>query len=315
MAKQYITTTSFLICIIAVCCKGQTCLGPFQLCPTTNDCSLSSKSCGTCTAGQYVCPINQDVCVDSAEDYINCPGLKGTHLDWTLSIEERLLFLVNNLTLDEKYTQLTNQAPEIYRLGIPFYNWLNDDLHGVRQHHSTTFPDGCGLGATWDKQVLNKVGSIIGYEARSLYNRLIEQGIRGENENGYTITAYSPNVNLVRDPRWGRSQEVYSEDPLLSSRLAYEFVTGMQTGDGDNDNNNDNNNSNGSDGNDSYLLIGACCKHFAAYDIETKPERRYFFNAVVDSRNWQETYSPVFYSCVKTAQASHVMCSYNCMFY
>ena len=117
-------------------------------------------------------------------------------MDWTLSVEDRLQFLLNNLTLDEKYTQLTNDAPEIYRLGIPSFNWLNDDEHGVRQSHATTFPDGCGLGGTWSKEVLNNVGNIIAYEARSLYNTLVESGDRGHGENGHTITAYAPNMNL-----------------------------------------------------------------------------------------------------------------------
>ena len=171
------------------------CLGPFQLCDS-GDCALSSNACGTCASGQYTCPINQNSCVDSVDDYIKCSGLSGTHLDWTLSIQERLNFLANNLSLDEKVSQLTNDAPEIYRLGIPSYNWLDDDVHGVRQSHQTTFPDGCGLGATWSRQDLKGVGNIMAYEARALYNANVEIGNRGAGENGYTITAYGPNINL-----------------------------------------------------------------------------------------------------------------------
>ena len=307
---------------------NQTCLSPYQLCSNTNVCSLSSKSCSLCAAGQYVCPISK-ACINSIEQYTTCPGISGTHLDQNLSLSQRLSFLITNLSLYEKYTQLTNDAPEIYRLGIPSYNWLNDDEHGVHNHHATQFPNGCGLGATWSKYDLNKVGSIIATEARALYNSYVEMGIRGHGQNGQTISLYSPNMNLVRDPRWGRAQEVYSEDPLLSGKLTYQFVTGIQ---------NINENArvmteidgrkgnmigfadysysyNINDLNSSYLLAAACCKHFAAYDIESIPETRVKFNAIIDSRNWAETYSPVFYQCVVKAQAAHVMCSYNCMFY
>ena len=122
-------------------------------------------------------------------------------------------------------------------------------------------------------------------------------------------------LHIVRDPRWGRAQEVYSEDPLLSSRLTTQFVKGMQykeyknnkLGDSSNLSINNNNTSN-----NSYLLVAACCKHFGAYDIEDIPTARTKFNAIIDSINWAETYSPVFYSCIHTAKAAHVMCSYNC---
>ena len=109
---------------------------------STNDCG---KYCGSSPTGKYVCPISKQ-CVNSAADYMNCPDLKGTFLDWTMSLEDRINWLSSNLIIDEKYPQLTNGAPEILRLGIPSYNWLNDDVHSVRNNHATVFPDGCGLG-------------------------------------------------------------------------------------------------------------------------------------------------------------------------
>eukprot|EP01084_Bolivina_argentea_P169080 293127_1 len=284
----------FTVCLLINVYKSQTCLGEFELCKT-GDCVMCSKNCGKCLQGQYLCPISK-TCVNSAADYVNCPGIKGTHLDWTLTIEQRISFLNTNLTLNEKYPQLTNDAPQIERLGIPSYQWLNDDEHGVRNSHATMFPDGCGLGATWSKQDLHTVGNIVGYEARSLHNSLVHSGNRGRGQNGDTITLYAPNLNLVRDPRWGRSQEVYSEDPRLTGHLTYEFVTGLQFGE-EQDN--------------KYLLTAACCKHYAAYDIENVPQVRFTFNAIVDAVNWAETYSPAFRECVVRAQGQHVMCSYN----
>lgn len=164
------------------------------------------------------------------------------------------------------------------------------------QTHATSFPNGCALGATWSKRRLYEVGRAVGLEARGLHNGFVHMGNRGLGENGVGITMYAPNMNLVRDPRWGRAQEVYSEDPRLSGALTYNFVTGAQ-------------------GNASvpYMLSGACCKHYAAYDIESIPRERYFFDAVVDARNMWETYLPVFYACVVEAKAAHVMCSYNAL--
>jgi beta-glucosidase len=225
---------------------------------------------------------------------MKCPGLKGTHLDWTMSLEDRLVYLAKAASLEEKIGQMTNDAPAIVHLGIPGYNWLNDDEHGVRESHSTQFPDGCGLGASWSKKTLHDVGWIVGEEARALHNGFVHSGNRGHHENGAGITMYAPNMNLVRDPRWGRAQEVYSEDPYLSAQLTYNFVSAAQ-------------------GNFSgkYLLAAACCKHYAAYDLESLPESRVTFSATVNSRNLWETYLPVFKACVQNAQAGHVMCSYN----
>ncbi len=193
----------------------------------------------------------------------------------TLPTEVRLDYLVAAATEAEKIAQMTNDAPELSRLGIPAYNYLNDDVHSVQSTHTTVFPDGCGLGATWDKTLMQQVGLAIGMEARGSHNGYVHEGNRGHNENGRGITLYGPNMNLVRDPRWGRAQEVYSEDPYLSAQLTTQFVSGLQNTDGP------------------YLLTGACCKHYAAYDIESIPEKRYYFDAQVDTRNMWETYLPV----------------------
>jgi len=197
------------------------CLGSYQLCDT-GDCVLVDEHCGRCASQQYLCPDMQS-CLDDVKDYEKCPNIKGTHFDWTMEIEKRLDYLVNVTTLDEKYRQLTHDAPGIARLGISPYNWLNDNQHGVRNPHSTSFPNGCAIGASWSKQATRKIAAKIAYESRSVFNDLTNIGVRGTGLNwgggGSTITIYAPNLNLVRDPRWGRAQEVFTEDPNLSSQL------------------------------------------------------------------------------------------------
>ncbi|XP_062517183.1 uncharacterized protein LOC134192460 [Corticium candelabrum] len=284
----------FVASIFVFYVNADSCLGEFELCPMSGECVLDSSLCGRCKQGQYLCPLNQTHCAISVEDYVNCPSIKGTHLDWTLSVDDRLQYLAKAATLMDKIGQMTNDAPALVHLGIPGYNWLNDDEHGVRESHATQFPNGCGLGASWSKQLLHDVGWVVGLEARALHNGFVHAGNRGHHENGAGITLYAPNMNLVRDPRWGRSQEVYSEDPYLSAQLTYNFVSASQ-------------------GNFSgkYLLAAACCKHYAAYDIESSPQSRVTFSAKLDARNLWETYLPVFKACVRYAQAGHVMCSYN----
>lgn len=275
------------------------CLGEFSMCDS-GECSMGP--CGGCEPGQYLCPSDQTTCVDSAADYTKCPGIKGTHFDWTMDDEARLDYLVANATLEEQVAQMTNTAPAITRLGIPAYNWLNDDQHGVARTsaNATVFPNGCGLGATWSKQTLYQVGEALGTEARGLHNGFVHE-IDGhdasEGCNGCGITLYSPNLNLVRDPRWGRAQETFGEDPWHMSRLVVSFVRGAQNRSGatpprvgD------------------RLLTGMCCKHFAAYDVEAGRDT---FNASVNARNLWESYLPAFEACISEAKATHVMCSYN----
>eukprot|EP01084_Bolivina_argentea_P093488 168142_1 len=220
-----------LLCLVYVHQTSSECLGEFQQCES-GECANSPNDCGkycpSSSTGKYVCPISK-TCINSVVDYPSCPGLKGTHLDASLSLQQRLDFLIKNLSLSEKANQLTNGAPEILRLGIPSYNWLNDDVHSVRNSHATVFPNGNGLGATFDRSDAYITAHTVAIEARGLHADLVHSGDRGT-FNGAGLTAYGPNMNLVRDPRWGRSQEVYSEDPRLTAHLTHHFVRGYQYG-------------------------------------------------------------------------------------
>jgi len=186
------------------------------------------------------------------------------------------------------------------------YQWLNDDEHGVARTpaRATAFPSGCGLGATWSADILLEVGRVIGQEARGLHNGFLRTDpSRSMHCNGCGITLYAPNINLVRDPRWGRAQEVYGEDPAHMAQLVRSFVTGAQN----------NTEGNSTDAGGKHLQVGMCCKHFAAYDVEggggTAP--RFQFDAEVNGRDFWEYYMPAFRACVAEARGSHVMCSYN----
>jgi beta-glucosidase len=267
------------------------CIGEYERCLNTSDCVLIREYCGKCGAGEYLCPSLTE-CVTDVQ---NCQDLRGTFWDWNLTVEHRVEILVNITTLGEKIQQLQNSAPAIERLYIPAYQWLNDDLHGVNQNDATSFPNGCGLGATWAPDTLEEVGSAIGTEARATHHYYVNNGNRAVNPtyNGMGMTIYGPNVNLVRDPRWGRNQEVNGEDPLLTSRLTVGMVKGAQLKER------------------GYVKAMACCKHFAAYDVEDFPEHRFVYDAVVDNRNMYETYLPVFEACARKVDVGHIMCSYN----
>eukprot|EP00039_Didymoeca_costata_P007118 m.96434 g.96434 ORF g.96434 m.96434 type:complete len:835 (+) comp13547_c1_seq2:207-2711(+) len=283
------------------------CIGEFQYCKNNGECTLfecNSTDTPHCTHGEYRCPISNH-CVKGAEAYEECPGLKGTHLDHTLSTEERVSKLIAVANITEMISQLTNAAPALERLGIPAYNWLSDDEHGVRGWESTYFPDGPGLGASFDKELLFEVGEVVGKEARAKHNYLTHTtGMRDNAFNGDGITVYGPNMNLVKDPRWGRAQEVYSEDPKLSSDLTMGYVNGIQGA-----------YPNATQKDKTYMQAGACCKHYVAYDLEGNGPlpSRVFFDANVSTRSFWEHYMPVFHSCIVTSKAMHTMCSYNSM--
>lgn len=285
------------------------CLGEFTRCPDSGVCTMSAHWCGSgssCKAGQYLCPSDSKTCVDSAADYLACPGLNGTHLDHTLGVEARLDYLVSHANLSAQIAQLTNTAPEMLELGIPEYQWLNDDQHGVARTpaRATVFPNGVGLGATFAHDTLRAVGGVIGGEARGLHNGFLASDPVGREMhcNGCSLTMYAPNLNLVRDPRWGRAQEVYGEDPLHMGDLVVQLVRGAQ-----------NNSAGSSTDADGHMQAGTCCKHFAAYDIEggAGTPSRVSFDAEVNARDMWETYMPAFKACVVEARSSHVMCSYN----
>ena len=197
--------------------------------------------------------------------------------------------LVRRLTLEEKVAQLMNGAPAIPRLGIPAYDWWSEGLHGVaRAGIATVFPQAIGLAATWDPALLGRVATAISTEARAKY----EEALRHDEHGTYQgLTFWSPNINIFRDPRWGRGQETYGEDPYLTGRLAVAFVRGMQ----------------GSD--TRYLRVVATPKHF---DAHSGPEPgRHGFDAAVDERDLLETYLPAFEAAVRDGHAGSVMCSYN----
>lgn len=196
--------------------------------------------------------------------------------------------LVDQMTVEEMASQLRFDAPAIERLGIPEYNWWNEGLHGVaRAGTATMFPQAIGLGATFDEELLKKIGGVISTEARAKYNEASAQGDRDIYKG---LTMWSPNVNLFRDPRWGRGQETYGEDPYLIGRLGVAFIQGLQ-GDGE------------------YLRAAACAKHFA---VHSGPEEmRHYFNAEVTLKDLWETYLPAFEACVKEAKVESVMGAYN----
>ena len=293
--------------------RDSRCLGEFVRCPLAGpgngECVVDVQLCGNCPSANmssYLCPLDGKTCVVGFNALLSCPGFKGSHYDSTLSEDERLDYLVSKTSLDEKIQQLQNTAPAILSLGIPAYQWLNDDQHGVARTpaNATVFPNGVGLGATWSKETISLVGGVVGREARGLHNGfLASDPQRSMSCNGCSITAYAPNLNLAHDPRWGRTQEVYTEDPHLMSELVVQFVTGVQ--------NNSAGSSLGPGGNNQ---AAACCKHFAVYNVEDGGgvvDDRFSFNAVVNGRDFWESYMPAFDACVSEAKAMHVMCSYN----
>ena len=210
-------------------------------------------------------------------------------LNPSLSVEERVNDLVGRMTLEEKISQMSNGAPAIERLGVPEYNWWNEGLHGVaRAGLATVYPQAIGLGATWDEEMMFRVSTAISDEARAKHHNFVRKGKRSLYQG---LTLWSPNINIFRDPRWGRGQETYGEDPFLTGRLAVQFVKGLQ---GDDPN---------------YFKTIATVKHFA---VHSGPEpERHSFDAVVGQRDFLETYLPQFEMGIKEGGAYSIMCAYN----
>ena len=201
---------------------------------------------------------------------------------------ERAKKLVSKMTLQEKAEQLTYNAAANERLNIPRYNWWNEGLHGVaRAGTATVFPQAIGLAAIFDEDFIERVAEVISTEGRAKYNEYS----KNEDRDIYKgLTFWSPNVNIFRDPRWGRGQETYGEDPYLTSRLGVSFIKGLQ-------------------GSEKYLKLAACAKHFA---VHSGPEGlRHEFNAIVNDKDLYETYLPAFEACVKEADVESVMGAYN----
>lgn len=207
----------------------------------------------------------------------------------TAVYRKRAAGLVSQMTLEEKVFQTLYNAPAIPRLGIPAYNYWNEALHGVaRAGVATVFPQAIGLAATFDEDLLEEVADAVSTEARAKFNMQAKYGDRDIYKG---LTFWSPNVNIFRDPRWGRGHETYGEDPYLSSRMGVRFITGMQGKD------------------ENYMKVAACAKHFA---VHSGPEDlRHSFNAKVSTQDLWETYLPAFDACVNEAGVEAVMGAYN----
>ncbi len=211
------------------------------------------------------------------------------YLDPDLPLAQRVDDLVSRMTLVEKVSQMQNTAPSIPRLHLEDYDWWNEGLHGVaRSGYATVFPQAIGLAATWDTALIYSVADTISTEARAKYN----EAQRNQNHSiYYGLTLWSPNINIVRDPRWGRGQETYGEDPFLTGQIGAAFVRGLQ----------------GSD--PKYLKVAATAKHYA---VHSGPEsERHTFDAVVSPHDLEDTYLPAFRELVVNAHVESVMCAYN----
>lgn len=207
-------------------------------------------------------------------------------------LEQRAWAVIRQLTLEEKCNELLHEAPGIPRLGIKPYNYWSEALHGVaRCGRATVFPEPIGQGATWDPELSHRIGEAVSSEGRAKFNIAQSIGNYGEDAG---LTYWSPNVNLFRDPRWGRGMETYGEDPLLISRMGVEFIHGMQGDD------------------PVYLKTAACAKHYA---VHSGPEKlRHGFNVNPSKRDFFETYMPAFEACVKDGKVESVMSAYNSVY-
>ena len=218
---------------------------------------------------------------------------KPAYLDYSQPIELRVHDLVSRMTLEEKASMMENTMPGVPRLGIPKYDWWSEALHGVANAGvATVFPQAIGLAATWDVPLHGEVAHVIGVEGRAKFN-----GYVGTPEEGtifHGLTFWSPNINIFRDPRWGRGQETYGEDPYLTSRLGVAFVRGLQ---GDNPN---------------YLQAAACGKHFA---VHSGPEsQRHGMDVAPPEADLYETYFPAFESLVREGHVEAIMMAYNSLY-
>jgi beta-glucosidase len=217
------------------------------------------------------------------------PTPRPPYLDPDLPFEARASDLVSRLTVAEKVSQLMNDAPAIPRLGIPAYEWWNECLHGVaRAGSATVFPQAIGMAASFDKALMREVATAISDEARAKHHEFARRGQRGRYQG---LTFWSPNINIFRDPRWGRGQETYGEDPYLTARMGVEFVKGLQGDD------------------PRYLKVVATAKHFA---VHSGPERdRHVFDARPRESDLYETYLPAFQALVQEGHVASVMGAYN----
>ena len=234
------------------------------------------------------------LCLINSASFGQRPG-DAPYLDPNLPPERRAADIVSHMTLEEKVLQMQSTAPAIPRLGVPAYNWWNEALHGVCQGRASAFPQAIGLAATWDTGLMHRVADVISTEARAKYNdALVHPGetttaiLPGRTAG---LTYWSPNINIFRDPRWGRGQETYGEDPYLTGRMGVAFVTGMQGDD------------------PHYLKVVSTPKHYA---VHSGPEpQRHTFDAKVSEYDIVNTYLAAFRATVTEGKADSIMCVYN----
>jgi beta-glucosidase len=216
--------------------------------------------------------------------------LKEPWFDESLPLQKRIDALIDRMSTEEKVSQLTDSAAGLSHLGIKQYNWWNEALHGVaRAGEATVFPQAIGMAAMWNSELSEAIGGVVSTEARAKYNEAQRQNVF---DRYYGLTFWSPNINIFRDPRWGRGHETYGEDPYLTSVLGVSYIKGLQ-GDG------------------KHLKVAACAKHFAAH---SGPEDgRQNFNSIVSKKDLNETYLPAFKACVKIGKVEAVMGAYNAL--
>jgi beta-glucosidase len=230
----------------------------------------------------------------AAATTLSSPAVRGqeTSKPWlnpALPVDQRVDALISRMTLEQKVDQMRDHAPAIPALDVPKYDWWNEGLHGVAfAGTATNFPQVIGMAATWDTSLVHRMAETISTEARAKYNQAIREG---DHEMFFGLTFWAPNINIFRDPRWGRGQETYGEDPFLTGRMAVAFVTGMQ---GDDPN---------------YFRVVSTPKHYA---VHSGPETtRHRANVDVSAHDLEDTYLPAFRAAVTEAHAQSVMCAYN----
>jgi beta-glucosidase len=220
---------------------------------------------------------------------VSCGAEACPYLNSSLGPVERAKDLVSRMTLEEKASQMLDVAPGIPRLGVPAYNWWNEGLHGIaRNGFATNFPESIGLAATWDTKLMHQVGTTIATEGRAKYNEAIRNG---DHSRYAGLTFWSPNINIFRDPRWGRGMETYGEDPFLTASMGEEFVKALQGDD------------------PKYLELVSTPKHFA---VHSGPESlRHSFDVPVSEHDLEDTYLAAFRATITDAHADSIMCVYN----
>ena len=225
-------------------------------------------------------------CIASGQ---SSPAQRPAYLDPALPPPARAHDLVQRMTLEEKTAQMINTAPAIERLGVPAYDFWSEGLHGVaRSGYATLFPQAIGMAATWDEPLMYEIGAVVSTEARAKYNDALQHGVHSIY---FGLTIWSPNINIFRDPRWGRGQETYGEDPFLTARMGTSFVRGIQGDD------------------PTYFRAIATPKHFA---VHSGPEStRHSFNVDVSKHDLWDTYLPAFRSTIIEGKADSIMCAYN----